>query len=271
MGHEFWFVVLGLVIGAYGTLIGAGGGFMLMPVLLLLYPDRSLESLTGLSLAVVFVNAMSGSMAYARMKRIDFKSGLLFSMATIPGAVFGVLITGIVPRRLFDGFFGVLMVAVSLFLLLQSSRNEEKTPELNRRHLIRNLVEKDGTIHTYSFDPGLGVGLSFVVGCVSSLLGIGGGIVHVPVMVRLLNFPVHVATATSHFVLAVMALAATAVHCAKGSFSGGFGLPWALPVGVLVGAQIGAALSGRIHADWIIRGLAIALAFVGVRIFLMAF
>ena len=84
---------LGFAVGTYGTLIGAGGGFVLMPILLLIYPDDSPELLTSISLAVVFFNTLSGSEAYAFMKRIDYKSGLLFAGAAIPGAVFGALNT----------------------------------------------------------------------------------------------------------------------------------------------------------------------------------
>lgn len=56
----------GFFIGGYGTLIVAGGGFVLVPLLLLLYPNESTETLTSISLAVVFFNALSGSVAYAR-------------------------------------------------------------------------------------------------------------------------------------------------------------------------------------------------------------
>src|SRR3989337_4462408 len=84
-----WLLPLGLIVGAFGTLIGAGGGFILVPVLLLLYPNEKTDLITGISLAVVFFNALSGSLAYSRMKRIDYKSGIIFSIATIPGARFG--------------------------------------------------------------------------------------------------------------------------------------------------------------------------------------
>ena len=109
-----------------------------------------------------------------------------------------------------------------------------------------------------------------VVGFLSSLLGIGGGIIHVPVLSQLLGFPVHVATATSHFVLAIMALAGSLVHLATGELRPGLGRVAALAAGVLIGAQVGARLSSRVHGVWIMRGLAVALGFVGLRILLAA-
>src|SRR5690349_9856703 len=97
-----WLLPLGLAIGAFGTLIGAGGGFILVPILLLVYPDEPTELITSISLAVVFFNASSGSWAYSRMKRVDYKSGVIFAIATIPGAILGAVSTAYVPRGAFD-------------------------------------------------------------------------------------------------------------------------------------------------------------------------
>ena len=92
-----------------------------------------------------------------------------------------------------------------------------------------------------------------------------------PALVHLLNFPVHIATATSQFILAIMALTGTLVHVVTGTFAHGVRRTIALAIGVVLGAQLGAVLSNRFHGDWIIRGLAVALAFVGIRILITAF
>ena len=109
-----------------------------------------------------------------------------------------------------------------------------------------------------------------MVGFVSSFLGIGGGIIHVPALVHLLSFPVHIATATSHFILAFMTLAGTAVHLFSGVFSHGLHRTIALGAGVVAGAQLGAFLSAKIKGAWILRALALALAGAGVRILIAA-
>lgn len=271
MAHYFWLVPLGFALGTLGTLIGAGGGFVLVPVLLLLYPQANPETITSISLAVVFVNALSGSLAYARMSRIDYRSGVLFAAAALPGAILGALTTDYIPRRSFNAIFGALMIAATAYLLLHRSRDLSATGKRGNRQTTRSVVEKNGTVHVFSYNLNLGMGLSLFVGYVSSLLGIGGGIIHVPALVRLLNFPVHIATATSHFILAIMALAGTIVHIATGSFAhGGVWRTVFLSTGVLFGAQAGASLSTRVHGVWIIRSLAVALGLVGVRILVMA-
>ncbi len=104
------------------------------------------------------------------------------------------------------------------------------------------------------------------MGYASSFLGIGGGIIHVPALIYLLDFPVHVATATSHFILAIMALTGTLVHIWTGDLSIGVNETLALAIGVMLGAPLGAQLSNRIQGTWIVRSLAVALGLVGMRI-----
>src|SRR5262245_6312664 len=103
-------VGLGFAVGGYGTLIGAGGGFLLVPVLLLLYPNEEPASLTAVSLSVVFFSAYSGSWAYARMGRIHYPLGLLLIISGIPGALLGAWLVPYIPRQFFEGSFGSLLV-----------------------------------------------------------------------------------------------------------------------------------------------------------------
>ena len=261
-------MALGFGVGAYGTLIGAGGGFVLMPLLLILYPKESPEVLTSISLAVVFFNALSGSEAYGLMKRIDYRSGFMFAAATVPGAVVGAMNTSHVPRYLFDIIFSVLMVAAAVFLLFRPGAPKATSQKSSdsRYRITRHLVDAHGHHYDYSFNPLLGIGLSLFVGYASSFLGIGGGIIHVPVLGYFLHFPVHVATATSHFVLAIMALTGTVVHILTGTFTHGVHRTIALAIGVALGAQLGAHFSQRVHGTWIIRSLALALGLVAIRI-----
>jgi len=256
-----WMVPLGLLVGAFGTLIGAGGGFVLAPLLFLVFPSESPEIIASISLAVVFLNALSGSVAYGRMGRIHYRSGFFFAACSVPGAVIGALAVSYVPRSVFGPILGALLVAAAVYLLARpaGSQSESAGPRPAGAGL---------SLFVPPYSHLLGGGVSFVVGGVSSLLGIGGGIIHVPFMAKVLRFPTHVATATSHFVLAIMALAGTIVHIAAGEFQTGWRRTLLLGVGALIGAQIGAAVSTRVHGVWIIRALAIALLIVGLRVLL---
>ena len=264
-------VLLGAAVGAYGTLIGAGGGFVLVPVLLLLYPRLAPTTITSISLAVVCANAASGSAAYARMKRVDFETGRLFALATIPGAVVGVFATGLFSRGPFDTLLGVLLIVLAVWLVIQPQvQVEAPVPSVHAKPgwTARTVVDARGVTYSYAYDRRLGLGLSAIVGFLSSLLGIGGGIIHVPVMVQLLGIPPHIATATSHFVLALTSGAGTVVHLARGDYYNVVTRTIALAAGVVPGAQLGAMLSEHLRGKWIIRLLALALALVGLRLVL---
>jgi hypothetical protein len=220
---------------------------------------------------------LSGSVAYARMKRVDYKSGITFAIATIPGAILGAVLVSQVPRYAFDITFGIIMMAAGTFLWLsakddhsraQSHASQISNGDMPASWTLRDFTDADHTRHRYAYNPTIGIVLSVFVGFISSLLGVGGGFIHVPALTGLLNFPVHIATATSHFVLAVMALTGTLVHVATGVFAHGVRRTAILAIGVVLGAQTGARMSNRVGGKWIIRGLALAMVFVGIRLIL---
>ena len=258
-------LAIGFGVGAFGTLIGAGGGFVLVPILLLIYPTESPAQLTAVSLATVFANAGSGTVAYLRARRVDLRSAALFSLATLPGAVLGALTVQALTRGAFDVVFGGVLTVLSLVLLSNPERRLELEgifPATERRE----LTDVDGHTYRYRYNLPLALAASAAVGFLSSLLGIGGGIIHVPFMAQVLGFPTHIATATSHAVLAVMAGAGTITHLVQGAFNTTLYRTLFLSAGVVLGAQVGARLSGRVRAAWLLRLLAVALLLVGLRL-----
>ena len=258
-------VAIGFGVGIFGTLVGAGGGFILTPILLVLYPHDPPRTITAISIAVVFFNAGSGSLAYARQRRIDYRSGLLFGIATLPGAVLGALAVGQVSLRLFDLLMAAVLAVIAAWLLAGSRSAIERN---GTQGTLRSIVDRQGVEHVYRVPVFRGALLSVGVGFVSSFLGIGGGIIHVPLLVQALGFPVHIATATSHFVLVLMSGAATVTHLAQGSYHVGHGLrrTLALSVGVIGGAQVGARVSLRLSGPLIQRLLAVALVVLAFRL-----
>jgi uncharacterized membrane protein YfcA len=132
----------------------------------------------------------------------------------------------------------------------------------------RVLVDRDGLLYEYEVPVWRGALYSLGVGFVSSFLGIGGGVIHVPLLVRALGFPTHVATATSHFVLSWMAGVGTITHIVSGSFAHAADVARAaaLSIGVVAGAQVGAHLSRRLQGHHIERLLAAALLALAARL-----
>jgi uncharacterized membrane protein YfcA len=273
MDNAIVLLLAGFLIGTLGTLIGAGGGFLLVPLLLFTHRDMSPELVTAVSLVIVACNAISGSMAYARSGRIDYKAGILFAAATIPGSVLGVFVTKFIPVNAFNTVFGIILVALAAFLFFKK-RNEtgsNAVPLSAGRGFTHRILTDSGHVqYRYSYNKYRGMLISVVVGFLSPLLGIGGGIIHVPALVHWLKFPVYIATATSHFILAIMATVSVLVHAFQGNYNDPYVLHmiiW-LAAGVIPGAQIGAMLSHRVKGDIIVRSLAVCLALVGLRLLL---
>lgn len=259
-------VALGLLIGAYGTVIGAGGGFVLVPLLLLLYPRYDPQQVTAVSLAVVWANATSGSIAYARQRRIDYLTGLLFAASSAPGVVAGAVAVRWVPERTFSALFGAMLLALA-FTAVRGRWQAVRPPLRGRGVLVRRISDSEGRTYVYAYRVWQGVGVSLAVGFVSSLFGIGGGIMHVPAMIILLHVPIQYAVATSHFILTFMAGGGSLVHLADGSLRSGQALrAMALGAGAVPGAQMGAWIAHRIRGRNVLLLLAAGIVALGLRL-----
>src|SRR5690349_21530012 len=128
LAHAVAYTALGIGVGAIGTLIGAGGGFVLIPVLLFLHPHEPAANLTALSLAVVFANSLSGTSAYARQGRVDWRSALLFALAGLPGSILGAWLTSFIDRRLFDPLLGATLILGALLVLTRGQARAAPDP-----------------------------------------------------------------------------------------------------------------------------------------------
>ena len=246
------FLILGIAVGAFGTLVGVGGGFFLVPFFLLglhWHPQQAV----GTSLAVVFLNALSGSIAYIKQNKVYYDAGIRFSIATLPGALLGSYLVQYFSGSGFRLTFGFLLLCLAVLMCFRPAAKK---------------AAEGFDKQSFTYNRPLGIILSVAVGFLSSTLGIGGGLIHVPAMVYLLSFPTHIATATSHFVLAISTFFGVASHF----FLGNILIKPALTIGVgaVCGAQLGAKLALRTKSHLIIILLSFALAMLGLRLILTA-
>ena len=262
--------VISFVVATLGSLIGAGGGFLLMPVLIFLYRGADPEKLTFISLFAVLVNAAVALFSYARARRVDFRSGLLFGLCTVPAAVVGAVVVRYVKMGQFSPLFGLFLIAVAVALFRRILRRKEtaspvaRAPEAGLTQRV--LTDASGHEYRYAFSMPLGLGLSPLVGFMSSFFGIGGGIIHVPIMTQLLRFPTHVATATSILVLAMSSLTGVVTHVVAGRGISNMRLALLAGAGALFGAHLGARISYRVSGRGILTLLACALFVAGGRL-----
>ena len=251
------FLLLGIGVGTFGTLVGIGGGLICVPVFILflseggVYPYfHSAALITGTSLVVVMANALSGTAAYIRQKRVLFRAAVPFALATLPGAILGSYIVDDFSGPMLDFYFGIFLLLMSLLM------------GWNATHSHRAEVVEVGP--DFQFNQWIGIGASFFVGFLSSIFGIGGGVVHVPLMIYLLGFPVHVATATSHFVLACSSLFGVISHFLLHH------IVWlpaiCISLGAAIGAQLGARISQKTKSKVILVLLSCAMFALGLRL-----
>lgn len=254
------FLLLGTFVGTFGTLVGIGGGLILVPFFIMcmsaggIYPYfQSAPQIVGTSLFVVFTNALSGTLAYIRQRRVYFNAAVPFALATLPGAFLGSYAADKFNGQMLDLYFG-------MFLLLMAA-----IMYWNTRHKPPTDTPFDAK--GFHYNRLLGILSSMLVGFISSIFGIGGGIVHVPLMIYLLGFPVHVATATSHFVLACSSLMGVVSHV---MLSHVIWLPAiCIGIGAAFGAQIGARISRKTRSRVILVLLALAMFGLGLRLIIM--
>lgn len=255
------FIGWGLLAGLYGSIIGLGGGAIIVPVLLLIY-GMDPNTTVAVSLCAVFANALSSAIAYGRQGRVDFSSGWRFALAVIPGSLVGAFVVKYIPVRIFTGSFGALFFFISLFMAFSPFRSNKRSVPRGPGE-PRRITDSDGHRFSYRVRMSRGIPVSFAAGALSSLMGIGGGVIHVPAMILWLGFPHHIAVATSTFIISVSSFFGAAAFASQGAVAWNVAVPMA--VGAVIGAQMGARIAKSLSGKWVGRLLALALCIIGIR------
>ena len=226
---------VGLTLGVVFALLGAGGGILAVPALMVVFSE-SMTVATGAGLAVVFAAAVAGSISHGRAKRVDWRVAGLFGAPSILGAVAGARLHALVPERVTMGLFAlVLLIAVASML----------------------RKRREGPAASGSTAVLLGVG--FATGVLTGFLGVGGGFLIVPALTVFAAVPLHRAIGTSMAVIAASSLSGAITHLVAGHVPLELVAPMA--AGAVMGALIGAPLSGRLPEKPLKLGFAV-LAFV---------
>ena len=282
--EAFPLVTLGLGTGIYGVLVGAGGGFILAPVLILFF-DMDPRIAAGTSLALVAVNSISGFAAYRRTGLIDIRSGLLFALAAIPGSIIAPLALHMVAGSAFKVMFGLLLLALAAQLAFKPNYAEKDgfdakikdSGDLNVDNVnaipswayfsikSRRLKSSTGKIYQYKFNEILAIVFNFFLGFLSSFFGTGGGFLRTPVLVALFKFPIHVAVATSIFSLSIYASFGALSHAYMGNIQFYPTLLWS-GAGLVLGGQIGARFMETLRGLIIMRLLLVVVLILGIQL-----
>lgn len=265
-------LMIGFLAGTLGSLLGLGGGIIVVPALLFLggiFPF--LEGVTpqiavGTSVLIMIFTGLSSTLAYMKQQSIDYTSGWIFFIGSGPGALFGVWLNKGIEVAPFLIFFGIFIVITSFILLF---RDKVRPLPVKGKGIRRTYIAPDGTEVVYGFTTGVAIVIAFVVGMLSGLFGIGGGSLMVPVMILLFGFPPHLAVATSMFMVLLSSLVSSVSHIYLGNVEWLYAL--ALIPGAWFGAKTGSYINRKIKSDTLVTFLRIFLIVIGIRLIWQGF
>lgn len=258
MSAAFVAFVVSVGAGGFGSLVGIGGGLIIVPVLSVGL-GHDVKSAIAASLIGVIATSLSASPRYLRSGLVDRHLALLLLVAATLGGLTGGLTAGLLDARILALLFGLLLSGVAIQMVRQVRRPRAQVPlddaDLGAEFASAYVEPSSGEVVAYRarrLVPGSAV--SFVAGNVSGLLGVGGGVINVPTLNVLMHVPIRVATTTSTYMLAATAVASAVVYITSGLLDPLLAAPVAL--GVIIGARIGARLAVRVSQD------ALRLAFI---------
>jgi len=265
----------GFLIGIVASMTGVGGGIFIVPLLTGLFGFIP-QSAVGTSLATIVFTAAAASYFYDRQGRVFFRTGCLLAVTSVPGAYLGAYLTTVISPSLLGLIFGLFLLVVSLRMIIDRRSGSRtlgaagsiggETPndgQIGGQAEVRSSSVADALLVRSRRKIVLGVCLSFFGGLASGFLGIGGGVLTVPIMTLGMGVPIHYATATSMFTMIWTSLSGVAKHALAGHVRVEFAVLLAL--GTVFGAPVGARVSRRISGNALRRLFGLILLAVSVQ------
>ena len=257
--------------GLLGSLLGLGGGIIVVPALtLLLHVD--IRFAIGASIVSVIATSSGAAAAYVRDGMTNLRVAMFLELGTTAGALSGAYLAGVVPVRTLYLVFGLVMgySALAMFRKRHADLAVAVPADAlaDRLDLHGSYVDEalGREVHYPVTGSRIGLGLMYVAGVVSGLLGIGSGALKVPAMDLAMRLPIKVSTATSNFMIGVTAAASAGVYFARGQVDPFVAGPVAM--GVLTGALTGSRLLGRLHSAVIRKVFVAVLLWVSLEMLL---
>jgi len=268
------FILTGIAVGFVGSLLGAGGGFIMIPILNLLF-GFEIHYAIGTSLFTIIFTSLSSSFRYLRKRIVDTLLGATMIPFTIIGAIIGANISAIIPGNILKAVFGIVLFIASIRMFLKENQRKDSPPQSSKLanfkflSFNRTFTDYDGKIHEYVINIPLLALFGFFSGLMSGLLGIGGGVILVPVLNLIFGVPIHITIATSLFIIIFTSSFGTLTHL----FLGNVLLTVAIfiAMGTIIGGQIGAHTSLKIESGILRKIFAVVLVFTGIRMFISIF
>lgn len=257
-----------LVAGMIGSLLGLGGGIIVVPVLTLVL-GVDIKLAIGASLVSVIATSSGAAVAYVREKLTNLRVAMFLEIGTTAGAMTGAFVAALIAGRWLFVLFGTLLAYSAVMMLRPRPAHLSEVHDTRR---LAKALRMDGSYYDAALGeqvdyevhrPLLGLVAMYGAGIVSGLLGVGSGVLKVPAMDLGMRLPIKVSTGTSNFMIGVTGAASAGVYFSRGGIDPFIAGPVA--AGVLVGAVSGSKMLGRIENRTIRRMFVAALLIVSVQ------
>ncbi|MFA5364778.1 MAG: sulfite exporter TauE/SafE family protein [Candidatus Bathyarchaeia archaeon] len=264
----FVLIALGIGVGVPASMCGLGGGFILVPTLILVL-GLPPQSAVAISIVAMLGTTVSATVGYLKQKRVDFKLAILYDVLDIPGVIIGAYLTTLLPKNVLIGLCGIFILSLSVLMLRNIRKSKTCTTENNASEGSRNgwgrkVYDSANQVFEYQIrKPSLVLLSSLMSGLVTGLAGLGGGITDTTTMI-LLGVPSHIAVASSEFAMALTNGAGVLTH----GFLHNIPIDYALPItiGTIIGAQIGVLVAKRTNQKTLKTVLALISLLLSIRL-----
>lgn len=266
--------LIGIFAGLLGSVIGIGGGIIIVPLLSLVL-KIPIHPAIGTSIISVMATSLAASIRFLKKDIINIPAGLALEIPTTIGGIIGSLTVAYLKNNVLFIIFGCFTVASGLFTFLRN-RIGRKSSEEKTSWAAASLFDSEyydeasGKNIKYSVKNfPLGSVMSFFAGIFSGLLGVGGGILKVPAMNVVMNIPLKVATATSSYMIGITAVVSSFIYFYNGYINPVITIP--VIAGVLIGALAGSYTAIKLKGIYLSYIILTVFIVIGTVMFLRAF
>lgn len=256
--------------GFIGSLVGLGGGIIIVPVLTLVY-HIDIRLAIGASILSVIATSSGAAVTYVRERLTNLRAGMFLEIATTIGAVSGAYLTTLFTSNLLFLLFAFVLIYSAITMIIKHKKSNVLTTSNDK---IANYFNLHGSYFDQSehkeivykiSGTKIGLGLMYIAGLISALLGVGSGALKVPAMDVAMHMPIKASAATSDFMIGVTAAASAGAYFARGQINPIIAAP--IAIGVLIGAIIGSRLLNRITPKYVQVMFVVVLFIVAIEMF----
>ena len=261
-------IVLGLCSGIFGALFGLGGGVIFVPVLMLIFGLEPTEAV-AISLIGIIAGSVGASTVLVDKGLSNVRLGLLLEITTCVGAIAGAIIATYLDSWILMVLFSVIIIYSGIRMIVNPERTVEPATGEDTAMTFRYTDESVGEYVRYEVqNVGSGMGLCTIAGALSSMTGVGGGAVKVPLMNIHMHVPMKAASSTSSYMIGITAFSGAITYF----FAGEVILAYAacVAIGAFVGSLVGARYARKVPAKHLRKYFSIVLFFMAVLVLLQA-